>query len=179
MHKNLFLLTLIALFGCSAKKTADTAQKTEAEIWDEVCATATIEETCSSSGICHKQAVIPKDIYCQHFECPLDLADYEERFSTCDPQTEEWPQCGWTREVGCGVVQYTAPHDESSFHTIAFDEEDGEFLGLLYSSDSPLGKCDADDFRVETFTDYFYRREPACENIQENLCCHRDPPHLW
>jgi hypothetical protein len=32
---------------------------------------------------------------------------------------------------------------------------------------------------TQTFTDYFYRREPACENIQENLCCHQDPPHLW
>jgi len=76
-------------------------------------------------------------------------------------------------------VQYTQPNDESSFHALAFDEADGALLGFVYSSDSPISRCDADGFRVGSFNAYFHRREPLCAAIEEELCCHRDPPHRW
>ena len=110
---------------------------------------------------------------------PQDLATYDEQFSTCDSASEEWPRCGWEREVGCGVVQFTKPHDESSFHAIAFDVIDGSLLGFVHSSDSSLRKCGAFDFRVGTFNDYFYRRDPVCEDIHTARCCHQDAPQLW
>ena len=180
-----FVLGWIALSGpgCAAGTSEATPAEeatppTTSEIWEELCAASTIDESCSGN-YCRNEAVIPIEAYCEHFECPQDLADYEERFSTCDSPTEEWPRCGWEREVGCGVVQYTEPHDESSFHTIAFDAVDGSMLSFMYSSDVPLGKCDAADFRVGTFSDYFHRRDPPCADIQTDTCCHRDAPHLW
>ncbi len=152
--------------------------QTTTDVWTELCAAATIEEDCGDD-YCPKQAVIPLDVYCEHFECPQDLPDYEERFSTCDSATDEWPRCGWEREVGCGVVQYTEPNDESSFHTIAFDALDGSLLSFMYSSDSSLKKCGAFNFRVGTFSDYFHRRDPPCDDIEADTCCHQDAPHLW
>lgn len=150
------------------------------DVWDELCAAATIEDDCSDSLSCYgTQAVIPQDLYCQHYECPIDLAAYEERFTTCASSPAEWPRCGWERLVGCGVVQFIKPHDESSFHAIAFDEAEGTLLGFLHSSDSSLQRCEVFDFRVGTFSDYFHRREPACDDVRTERCCHRDAPNLW
>ena len=138
--------------------------------WTELCAAATIEEN---------QAVIPIDRYCQHFECPDNLTNYEAYFTTCDSPTDEYPVCAWEREVGCGVVQITRPNDESSFYAIAFNASDGSLLGFIQSSDSSLRRCGAFDYRVGRFKDYSYRRNPPCESVEKSNCCHRDPPHEW
>ena len=148
------------------------------DIWAARCAAAVIEETCTVSS-CHRHAIIPADIYCRDSECPRDLADYEARFSTCDSPHKEWRICAWEREVGCGVVQFTQPSDESWFYAIAFAEADGSFLGFTLSSDSSIGRCEADDYRVGTFNDYLHRYDSACNVTQRTICCHRQPPHLW
>ena len=156
----------------------EASEPTTVEIWAELCAAATIEERCDNQR-CQRQAVIPMDVYCQYYECALHLADYEEQFSTCDSPTREWPVCAWEREVGCGVVQFTQPNDESAFYAIAFNEADGSIFGFMVSSDSSLRKCGADDYRVGTFDGYLNIYDANCNEVQSTLCCHREPAHLW
>lgn len=166
MTRHLCLLSLVFLFGCSDDHTADAPEKTEEEIWDELCAATTIEQY---EGEGPSTAIIPKDLYCSHFDCHSTLESFVEHFSTCDQTESEWPICAWERGQGCGTVQFEAPCDESCRHRFAFDEATGALLGFFASSDTSLNICGAAYLQVGTFNDYFSRSE--CSDVEETYCC--------
>jgi len=141
------------------------AEKTTEQIWAEFCAVAIIDNS---------RAVIPKDLYCEYYDCPIDLEAFETEFSTCDETEKEWPTCAWKRSVGCGSVQFVAPCDESCFYSIAFDSQNGALLGFIHGSDTAMGYCGSvsyGSFQVGVFNDYFSRVETDCDDLEEIYCC--------
>ena len=154
------------------------AEKSDAQVWDDLCAASTFEDQyCEPEGsqTCYGEVIVPRDLYCSdtggHKACPVDLASFEAEFSTCDEAEKDWPTCAWLRSEGCGTVQFEAPCDESCVERIAFDAEDGSFLGAFFSSDTPIRVCNADRLRVGEFNDYFARTETSCETIESTYCC--------
>ena len=166
--KNLaFLGYSIFLLSCSSGNE----QKTDTEIWEDLCAVATIEENEGTSY--WTTAVIPIDLYCAHFDCAANIEAYQEQFSTCDELDSDWPTCAWKRQKGCGLIQFEAPCDESCSHHVAFDEATGSLLGMYWGSDSPMKICGASDLRIGEFKDYFYKPD-VCEQIERTYCCEAD-----
>ena len=158
---------LFSLISCDSLRKA----KIETEIWEELCAAATIEE--GQSNYYHPTAVIPLDLYCEYLDCDANIEIYVEQFSTCDETESDWPTCAWNRRTGCNMIQFEAPCDESCSHHVAFDARTGSLLGLYYGSDSSMNVCGASDFRVGEFNDYFYKQN-VCDDVEQTFCCEVD-----
>ena len=76
--------------------------------------------------------------------------------------------------MGCGIVQFVAPCDESCFYSIAFDSQSGALLGFIHGSDSAMGRCGSvsySSFQVGVFNDYFFRKATDCDDLEESYCC--------
>jgi hypothetical protein len=114
--------------------------------------------------------VLSIEAYCQYYDCPKSIDQFESGWETCEQEEHDYSNCGYYRHVGCGEHIYEEFSDESWYGWVLFDSETNALLGLGMGSDSNVF-CEQKAGAILVGERHSYWECKDLQAIETTRCC--------